>query len=139
MRMGEIEILGISMSDEGAKYKPSSQIETSILELTAKTRGKIFVGVRAVATGSFTFGLEVDGETVPFAGKEKLAQAEIKSGDTTKVYPVELPMRIFGREDQSFPADHAVKILWGHTVDEKAEWVSDKTFSVRITGISPKI
>ena len=139
MRMGEIEILGISMTDEGAKYRPSSEIEISILELTAKTKGKIFVGVRAIATGSFTLGIEVDGESVPFAGKEKLAQAMIKSGDKVKVYPVELPMRIFGKEDQVFPADHNVKILWGHTTDEQVQWVSDKTFTVRITGVSPKV
>jgi hypothetical protein len=133
MRMGEIEIIGISMTDEGAKYRPSSLIETSILEMTARTKGKIFVGVRAVATGSFTLGVEVDGESVPFAGKEKLAQAMIKSGDTVKVYPCDLPMRIFGKEDQEFPVDHAVKILWGHTVNEQVQWVSDKTFTVRIT------
>jgi hypothetical protein len=139
MGMGEIEIIGISMSDEGAKYRPSSQIETSILDLTAKTKGKIFLGVRAVETGSFTLGIEVNGESVPFAGKEKLAQANIKSRDKVKVYPVELPMRIFGREEQKFPADHVVKILWGHTVDEKVQWVSDKTFTVRITGISPQV
>jgi len=139
MKKGEIEIVGIALDDEGAKYRPSSQIETSILDLTAKTKGKIFVGISAVAPGSFTFGLEVNGESVPFAGKEKLAQASIRSGDKMKVYPVELPMRIFGREDQTFPADHAVKILWGHTTDEKVEWVSDKTFTVRITGISPKV
>jgi len=139
MRMGEIEIVGISLSDEGAKHRSSSQIETSILDLTAKTKGKIFLGIHAVAPGSFTLGIEVDGESVPFAGKEKLAQATIKSGDKMKVYPVELPMRIFGREDQTFPADHVVKILWGHTVDEKVQWISDKTFIVRITGISPQI
>jgi len=139
MRMGEIEIIGISLTDEGAKYRPSSEIETSILELTAKTKGKIFVGVRAVETGSFTLGIEVNEESVPFAGKEKLAQAMIKSGDTVKVYPCELPMRIFGKEDLEFPVDHAVKILWGHTVDEQVQWVSDKTFTVRITGPSPQV
>lgn len=139
MRMGEIEIIGISLTDEGAKYKPASEIETSILELTAKTKGKIFVGVRAVETGSFTLGIEVNGESVPFAGKEKLAQASIKSSDKVKVYPCQLPMRIFGKEDQNFPVEHAVKILWGHTVDEKAQWVADKTFTVRITGPSPVV
>ena len=141
MAPGKIEIVGISRTEAGAAFRPSSCIEASISEITTETAGKIFVGMKVVSPGAVLFGLEVDGKEVEFADNRKHAGTTlVPTEGRLESYAVDLPMRIIGNEKQKFPADHSIKILWGHmTADGTPKWQDAQTFTLRITGTGPVV
>jgi hypothetical protein len=140
MEKGSCNIIGIGLSEEDAAVRPSARVETSITEISAKTAGKIFVGIEVTAPGPVTFGMEVDGQTVPIVDNEKRGQTDlVPTPGRFESYAFDLPMRIIGDENQNFPATHKVRILWGHMGIMGPEWVDAAEFDLVITGTGPVV
>ena len=140
MEKGSCNIVGIGLSEEDGAVRPSARIETTITEISAKTAGKIFVGLEVVTPGPITLGMELNGVPVKIVNNEKHAQTNlVPTAGRFESYAFDLPMRIIGSEKQAFPATHNIKIFWGYPGNMEPEWVDAAEFELVITGTEPDV
>lgn len=139
--MVRVEFLGISLTAKGAHESPQQNVSCAISELSTLSAGKLFVAMRTLEAGPLTLRLEVDGELVEIYDNEKTLQnlTRIRPEHQTGIIPIELPMRIIGKEDQQFPAEHSIRILWADPAHLVHGWDGAHTFMLTITGTQPVV
>lgn len=138
---GLIEIKGIGLSQERAQTKPTNKVETTVSEISGNTAGKFFVGVDIIEEGDIVFGLIVDGSQVEVVDNEKRANTSVRKNDGVSyaAYALDLPMRIIGKEDQQFPCDHNIVVLWATPTTLSQGWQGSFSATITLTGASPKV
>lgn len=137
---GTCNIVGISMSEEGARLRPEQIVSTSISEISTQTAGKIFVGLGIKIPGEVRLALDIDGVRVPaFQNEMEGVTNLVGAPGQIKSYAFDLPMRIVGNESVQFPKEYSLSVWWGKPTLRNVGFQGKQTFVLRITGKGPVV